>query len=455
MQPKVSMVVPCYNKKDYIGAFLASVHAQNWKNLQIICVNDGSDDGTREVLTEWEPALREQFSFTILDQPNQGVALAVKNGLELVTGDYVCIVDCDDELYPDYASAMAEYLESNPSYDGCVCDFDYYLDHQMRLLRPREHGDDRTDLSGLTLEDFVLGNYCRGIWRFFVRTPFFERCAIREHIPQSGQRITHEAYITMPLLTGGTFGHLKKSLYKYRVGIPAITNTKDIEKRTYYEDIYLAAVRQVFDWLVVPEETKRRVLSIARLKHDCEIARQGILCAGDSDTRRSYVQAMTEAVNRFFSSYGRTVDTEKTDRLFAAQLLPSSLLWLAVEHAVMPDERLRNNLSALRNKRIIGYGAKGRAAAWRVPLLMGTALEPSVLWDHSATEGDRLCGMLITPPSLETLSENDVLLVLPKNHKVVSSITEELLGRNVTVFIDQEITRMTAVLCFPELQGNG
>ena len=53
-QGKVSMVMPCYNKVDYIAEMFDSIISQEWDNIELILVNDGSTDGTREVIAEYE-----------------------------------------------------------------------------------------------------------------------------------------------------------------------------------------------------------------------------------------------------------------------------------------------------------------------------------------------------------------------------------------------------------------
>lgn len=79
----VSMVVPCYNKVNYIGEFFQSVYDQVWDNIELILVNDGSTDGTREIIRQWEPRfVRRGYSVQIIDQENRGVFGAIKAGLE-------------------------------------------------------------------------------------------------------------------------------------------------------------------------------------------------------------------------------------------------------------------------------------------------------------------------------------------------------------------------------------
>ena len=117
-QSKTSMVIPCYNKEESISRMFDSILAQEWDNIELILVNDGSTDGTRGIITEYEPKFLERgYEVVIIDQDNQDVAAAVRNGLLRVTGEYVCQVDADDELDPRYVSMMAGWLDEHLWYE--------------------------------------------------------------------------------------------------------------------------------------------------------------------------------------------------------------------------------------------------------------------------------------------------------------------------------------------------
>ena len=123
MQSKVSMIVTCYNKVKYIGEMFDSIISQEWNNIELILVNDGSTDGTRDVITEYESKFYKRgYDVVIIDQENEGVCAATKAGLSCITGKYVCIVDADDELDPKYISTMAGWLEEHNDTDYCICD---------------------------------------------------------------------------------------------------------------------------------------------------------------------------------------------------------------------------------------------------------------------------------------------------------------------------------------------
>lgn len=91
----VSVIIPCYNVEQYISQCLKSVVGQTYTNLQIICIDDGSQDGTLEILENFRFADQR---ITIISQENQGIAFARNQGLLKAEGDFVMFVDSDDWL---------------------------------------------------------------------------------------------------------------------------------------------------------------------------------------------------------------------------------------------------------------------------------------------------------------------------------------------------------------------
>ena len=105
---KLSVILPCYNVQDYVERAINSLRMQEWENLEIIAVNDGSQDNTLDVLK----SIKKQFpELKILSQANKGYGTAVNAGMESATGDYVAILEPDDYLDNDYYSPLIATAE--------------------------------------------------------------------------------------------------------------------------------------------------------------------------------------------------------------------------------------------------------------------------------------------------------------------------------------------------------
>lgn len=92
-KPKISIIVPVYNVEAYLPQCLDSLINQTYGNLEIICVNDGSPDGSGEILREY--AVRDARVY-IIEQVNQGLSGARNTGLKYATGEFIMFVDSDD-----------------------------------------------------------------------------------------------------------------------------------------------------------------------------------------------------------------------------------------------------------------------------------------------------------------------------------------------------------------------
>ncbi|MDF1643113.1 MAG: glycosyltransferase [Pseudomonadales bacterium] len=112
--PLVSVVIPAYECERYIVEALDSVFAQDYVNLEVIVINDGSTDTTLELLKEYK------HKITILDQSNSGSAVARNAGMAIAKGDYIAFLDSDDKWLPGKLQAQVNFLEQNLGF-GLVC----------------------------------------------------------------------------------------------------------------------------------------------------------------------------------------------------------------------------------------------------------------------------------------------------------------------------------------------
>ncbi|MDR1320546.1 MAG: glycosyltransferase family 2 protein [Gracilibacteraceae bacterium] len=123
IKPLVSVISPCFNGESFVGRMLDSILAQTHANIEMICVNDGSTDGTESVIKSYSDRFAAKgMTLKYLYQDNQGQAAAVNNGLKHVTGEYLCWIDCDDFLTPDSAELRLAILENNSELGVCSSD---------------------------------------------------------------------------------------------------------------------------------------------------------------------------------------------------------------------------------------------------------------------------------------------------------------------------------------------
>ena len=107
--PKISIIIPVYNVEDYLRPCLDSMIDQTVKEIEIICVDDGSTDGSGTLCNQY----RAQFPamVRVLHQKNQGVSAARNAGMQMARGEYLTFVDPDDWLEPDMLRTMLEEMQ--------------------------------------------------------------------------------------------------------------------------------------------------------------------------------------------------------------------------------------------------------------------------------------------------------------------------------------------------------
>ena len=112
----ISVVIPVYNVEDYLEECLDSVVNQTFKNIEIICVNDGSTDNSLNILNKYS---KKDSRIKIINQENSGVSHARNKGLEVSRGNYVCFLDSDDYLELNALQEVHNISEIN-SLDICL-----------------------------------------------------------------------------------------------------------------------------------------------------------------------------------------------------------------------------------------------------------------------------------------------------------------------------------------------
>ncbi|HEY6329151.1 MAG TPA: glycosyltransferase, partial [Blastocatellia bacterium] len=111
MTPLVSILIPCYNAERWVGQATESALAQTWANKEILVIDDGSTDGSLDVIKKFGKSITWETG------PNRGGNVARNRLLSLARGEWLQYVDADDYLLPDKIAGQAEFLTSHPATD--------------------------------------------------------------------------------------------------------------------------------------------------------------------------------------------------------------------------------------------------------------------------------------------------------------------------------------------------
>ncbi len=128
---KVSVIVPVYNAYDYLRQALDGILDQQLKEIEVICVDDGSTDHSLDILKEYQ---KRDERIRIVTQNNAGPGIARNTGLKRARGEYLAFLDADDFYEPTMLDAM--YSEATKSdLDITVCDYDLFHSKNANFTR--------------------------------------------------------------------------------------------------------------------------------------------------------------------------------------------------------------------------------------------------------------------------------------------------------------------------------
>jgi len=116
--PKLSIVIPTYNNALYLSDALKSIFHQTFKDYEIIVVDDGSTDNTRDIIKKFEERIRYIY------QPNSGGASKPRNeGIKVAKGKYIAVFDADDLMVDGKLKIQVNFLDNHPEIDFIFTDF--------------------------------------------------------------------------------------------------------------------------------------------------------------------------------------------------------------------------------------------------------------------------------------------------------------------------------------------
>lgn len=110
IRPLISIIVPCYNVERFLVECLTSIQNQTYKNIEIICVNDGSCDGTVDIIKSFN---KKDGRFILVDKNNTGYGDSVNVGISVANGKYIGIIESDDYIESKMFEELLLVAEKN------------------------------------------------------------------------------------------------------------------------------------------------------------------------------------------------------------------------------------------------------------------------------------------------------------------------------------------------------
>ena len=141
MKPKFSIIIPLYNKAAYVLKAIESVCTQTYTGWELIVVDDGSTDGSADIVRDFIRELKiEDRRLKILSQENAGVAAARNRGVKESKGEYVCFLDADDWWKPEFLEEMNKLIAEYPDAGLYATNYVYYKPGKTRVALKLQRG---------------------------------------------------------------------------------------------------------------------------------------------------------------------------------------------------------------------------------------------------------------------------------------------------------------------------
>lgn len=156
--PLVSVIIPAYNHEQYVKDTIQSILIQDYPDIELIIIDDGSKDGTLDRIQEMRQKCEQRFKrFEVETQENQGTCVTLNRLRAKAAGNYVLLIASDDELLPGAITAMVQQLESRPD-AGLVVGRNVIMDSEGKACfwdAARNNVYEQTQAEYLSFSDFL------------------------------------------------------------------------------------------------------------------------------------------------------------------------------------------------------------------------------------------------------------------------------------------------------------
>lgn len=235
--PLISVLVPIYNMASYLHKCLFSIVNQTYKNLEIICINDGSTDDSLEIIKEFA-GLDQRIK--IINKANSGYGNSMNCGLEAATGDYIGIVESDDFIAPGMYAELVN-LSQNGTVDIIKCNFyDYFLDAPRQAVaivnRERKHIESsKKPFTFRDNPDFSFGH--PSVWSAIYKRSLIEDNKIRFREVKGGGWVDNPFFYET-LVNAKSIMWTQKPLYYYLKTNPSSSSNFQTNARLPFERMH-------------------------------------------------------------------------------------------------------------------------------------------------------------------------------------------------------------------------
>lgn len=217
--PKVSVIIPVYNVEEYLRECLDSVVNQTLKEIEIICVDDGSTDNSLEILKEYA---QKDNRITVIKQRNSGSGTARNCGINIAKGDFIAFMDSDD-IYPENKTLSTIYVKTTEN-NALICGGSVNQIKDGKLITDTSNFEEGYSFKQEGFVDYKDYQFDYGYWRFIYNRNFLIENLI--FFPNY-KRYQDPPFFVKSMCLAKKFYALKEATYIYRISYKKIQWTEE------------------------------------------------------------------------------------------------------------------------------------------------------------------------------------------------------------------------------------
>ncbi|MBS5037704.1 MAG: glycosyltransferase family 2 protein [Fusobacterium sp.] len=249
---KISVIVPVYNTSKFLEKCLNSIIEQNFKDIEIIIINDCSTDNSLEIINE---LIKTDSRIILINkEKNEGLSAARNSGIKIAKGEYVLHIDSDDWIEQNYFKNMYEYAKKN---QADIVISDYYLDfNNGKIIYTYDQNKDIELKKENYIENIFLSKSYPCVWNKLIKTELYKKNKIKH--PEGIALGEDLAVIPQLMYYSKKIIKLNKAYYHYIQNIFSIT--KKYNENKIYEIYEVLKINEKFF------QNKKMKLSLNLLK---------------------------------------------------------------------------------------------------------------------------------------------------------------------------------------------
>ena len=300
--PKVSIIIPVYNPGEYFTRCLDSVVNQSLKEIEIICINDGSTDGSMDVLMSYS---ENDNRFKVFHQKNSGAGAARNKGIDVAQGEYIVFLDSDDWIENDMCEKLYNHAK-DLDVDLVLFDVIWYHKNDKKeiskFFNDNEFGEDYKSFvfDRTSIYDKIVNPSLGVIWSKFYKTSFIKE----NNIKFSTYKIYNDVvFHFITILSANKIAYYPHVFYHYiKVGQPSLQTSY---RWGEYESTWFFVMYEVRNFLIkhdLMDEFKMKFINYSFSSFERKL----------NGTQKEYKEEFFLKIKYFYESLSLTIDEFKS-----------------------------------------------------------------------------------------------------------------------------------------------